>query len=173
MQDLKPQRAIESDSSWHFVGAQCDRADPVDHGQSSRFISQYRRRAVCTDRGSWLDATRSSVRHCAEIHVPSDQEPEHSTGNLAALPTKRLRGISSPCVRAIHGGSAIMGTGAPHPRSGSRKANCQFHVVLSCAQLRNWAPIRLAPARSAASRTDLKKLAPARLASVNVAPLRI
>src|SRR5258708_35640792 len=41
MQDLKPQRAIESDSSWHFVGAQCDRADPVDHGQLSRFICQY------------------------------------------------------------------------------------------------------------------------------------
>src|SRR5882757_8373190 len=40
MQDLKPQRAIESDSSWHFVGAQCDRADPVDHGQPSRFIKR-------------------------------------------------------------------------------------------------------------------------------------
>ena len=35
MQDLKPQRAVESDSSWHFVGAQCDGADPLDHGQSS------------------------------------------------------------------------------------------------------------------------------------------
>src|ERR1700732_42711 len=35
MQDLKPQRAVESDSSWHFVGAQCDRADPLDHGQNS------------------------------------------------------------------------------------------------------------------------------------------
>src|SRR5216684_690734 len=35
MQDLKPQRAIEADSSWHLVGAQCDRADPVDHGQPS------------------------------------------------------------------------------------------------------------------------------------------
>src|SRR5450759_1849567 len=35
MQNLKPQRAIESDSSWHFVGAQCDRADPLDHGQNS------------------------------------------------------------------------------------------------------------------------------------------
>ena len=93
-----------------------------------------------------------------QLGSPSNQEPT---------------GISSPCVRAIHGGSATMGTGAPHARSGSRKANCQFRVVLSCAQLRNWALIRLAPARSAASRTDLKKLAPARLASVNVAPLRI
>src|SRR6266851_8119229 len=35
MQDLKPQRAVKSDSSWHFVGAQCDGADPLDHGQSS------------------------------------------------------------------------------------------------------------------------------------------
>jgi hypothetical protein len=32
MQDLKPQRAVESDGSRHFVGAQCDRADPLDHG---------------------------------------------------------------------------------------------------------------------------------------------
>src|SRR5882672_581205 len=35
MQDLQPQRAVKSDSSWHFVGAQCDGADPLDHGQSS------------------------------------------------------------------------------------------------------------------------------------------
>jgi hypothetical protein len=35
MQDLKPQRAVKSDSSWHFVGAQCNGADPLDHGQSS------------------------------------------------------------------------------------------------------------------------------------------
>src|ERR1700692_1248628 len=35
MQDLKPQPAVKSDSSWHFVGAQCDGADPLDHGQSS------------------------------------------------------------------------------------------------------------------------------------------
>src|SRR3954454_13762949 len=40
MQDLKAQRAVESDSSWHFVGAQCDCADPLDHGQLSRFISR-------------------------------------------------------------------------------------------------------------------------------------
>src|ERR1700732_2926660 len=33
MQKLKPQRAVESDSSRHFVGAQCDRADPFDHGK--------------------------------------------------------------------------------------------------------------------------------------------
>src|SRR3982075_3633759 len=40
MQDLKSQRTVESDSSWHFVGAQCDRADPLDHGQNSPvFIS--------------------------------------------------------------------------------------------------------------------------------------
>src|SRR5258708_2418156 len=35
MQDLKPQPAVKSDSSWHFVGAQCDGADPLDHGQTS------------------------------------------------------------------------------------------------------------------------------------------
>jgi hypothetical protein len=29
------QRAVESDSFSHFVGAQCDRADPLDHGQNS------------------------------------------------------------------------------------------------------------------------------------------
>src|SRR6185369_13765528 len=35
MQDLKPERAVESDGSWHFVGAECNRADPLDHGQNS------------------------------------------------------------------------------------------------------------------------------------------
>src|SRR6478672_4581481 len=35
MQDLKPQRAVESDGSWHFVGAECNRADPLNHGQNS------------------------------------------------------------------------------------------------------------------------------------------
>ena len=35
MQNLKPQRAVESDGSWHFVGAECDRANPLDHGQNS------------------------------------------------------------------------------------------------------------------------------------------
>ena len=50
MQDLKPQRAIESDSSWHFVGAQCDRADPVDHGQPFPvFLAQ---KAGCRPRSS-------------------------------------------------------------------------------------------------------------------------
>src|SRR6266850_6864028 len=35
MQNLKPQRAVESDGSWHVVGAECNRADPLDHGQNS------------------------------------------------------------------------------------------------------------------------------------------
>src|SRR5882762_7947174 len=35
MPDLKPQRAVESDGSWHFVGAECDCANPLDHGQNS------------------------------------------------------------------------------------------------------------------------------------------
>src|SRR5712675_2257514 len=35
MQDLKPQRAVESDGSRHFVGAECNRADSLDHGQNS------------------------------------------------------------------------------------------------------------------------------------------
>src|ERR1700739_1916014 len=35
MQHLKPQRAVESDGSWHFVGPQCDRTDPLDHGRNS------------------------------------------------------------------------------------------------------------------------------------------
>jgi hypothetical protein len=35
MQDLEPQRAVESDGSWHFVGAECDRANPLEHGQNS------------------------------------------------------------------------------------------------------------------------------------------
>src|SRR6266850_3678029 len=45
MQDLKPQRAVESDSSWHFVGAQCDRADPLNHGLNSPVLFP---RAVCS-----------------------------------------------------------------------------------------------------------------------------
>src|ERR1700730_1315010 len=35
MQDLKTQHAVESDGSWHFVGTECNRADPLDHGQNS------------------------------------------------------------------------------------------------------------------------------------------
>src|SRR5437899_4594872 len=35
MQHLKPQRAVELDGSWHFVGAERDRADPLDHEQNS------------------------------------------------------------------------------------------------------------------------------------------
>jgi len=30
MQDLKPQRAVESDSSRHFVALSCARDDPLD-----------------------------------------------------------------------------------------------------------------------------------------------
>src|ERR1700737_987888 len=45
MQDLKPQRAVESDSSLHFVGAQCDRADSLNHGQNSPVSFP---RAVCS-----------------------------------------------------------------------------------------------------------------------------
>src|SRR5580704_4949118 len=65
MQDLKPQRVIESDSSWHFVSAQCDRADPVDHGKPSRFICQYAGRirpitsiagSAVTNRASWVSS---------------------------------------------------------------------------------------------------------------------
>ncbi len=41
MQDLKPQRSVESDSSWHFMGAQLDRADPLDHGQHSPVLFPY------------------------------------------------------------------------------------------------------------------------------------
>src|SRR2546430_9076336 len=35
MQDLKPQRSVELDGSWHVVGAECDRADALDHEQNS------------------------------------------------------------------------------------------------------------------------------------------
>jgi hypothetical protein len=35
MQDIKPQGTVESDSPWHFVSAERDRADPLDHGQNS------------------------------------------------------------------------------------------------------------------------------------------
>ena len=40
MQDLKPQRVVEPNSSWHFVGAQCDRADPSIIAELSCFISR-------------------------------------------------------------------------------------------------------------------------------------
>src|SRR4029453_160434 len=38
MEDLKPQRSIEADGAWHFMGAQRDRADPFDHGQNSLWL---------------------------------------------------------------------------------------------------------------------------------------
>src|SRR5258708_23233675 len=68
IQDLKPQRAVESDSSWHFVGAQCDRADPLDHGQSSpvlfpRAVSTGQSKAECATyrltAASWIDWIRN------------------------------------------------------------------------------------------------------------------
>src|SRR4051812_36643006 len=41
MQDLEPQRYIESDSPWHIVGGECNRADPLDH---------WKELPVCTSR---------------------------------------------------------------------------------------------------------------------------
>jgi hypothetical protein len=49
MQDFKPQRAIESDRSWHFVGTQCDRVDALDHGQFSRLIPGAAGIATCKE----------------------------------------------------------------------------------------------------------------------------
>src|ERR1700737_4039034 len=69
MQDLKPERAVESDRSWHFVDAQCNRADPLDHGRNSpvlipcavcsRHFSTGRNKAGCATHrltaASWID----------------------------------------------------------------------------------------------------------------------
>src|SRR6266700_1370170 len=46
MQDLEPQRTVESDSSGHFVGAQCDRADPLDHVQLQRWPDRWSGRRI-------------------------------------------------------------------------------------------------------------------------------
>src|SRR3982074_2906046 len=35
MKDLKSQSPVEPDRAWHVVGAQCNRADTLDHGVSS------------------------------------------------------------------------------------------------------------------------------------------
>src|ERR1700688_3043689 len=59
---------------------------------------------------------------------------------------------------ASHNRSGIGGIGAPQARSESRTTVCQFRAAMSCAQLKNLAPIRLAPDRSAPSMTALKKL---------------
>ena len=41
MQDIKSQGSVESDSSWHVMGAQRERAGPLDHGQNSPVLSPY------------------------------------------------------------------------------------------------------------------------------------
>src|SRR3979490_2797166 len=73
MQDLKPERAVELDGSWHFVGAQGDRADPLDHGQNSPALFPC---AVCS-------------RHFSTgLHEPdavSSLSVSQSRGRLAAL----------------------------------------------------------------------------------------
>jgi hypothetical protein len=72
MQDLKPQHAIEPDSSWHFVGAQCDCADPVDHGQLSRFISQRRRRRTRLPLRGWRrEAPKTWALGCERVSMNS------------------------------------------------------------------------------------------------------
>src|SRR6266567_1763372 len=50
----------------------------------------------------------------------------------------------------------------PQASVSSRKADCQFPVTMSWAQLRNWAPAKKASARLAPSSTALNKFAPSR-----------
>src|SRR6266404_5140521 len=64
------------------------------------------------------------------------------------------------------------GIAAPQASSSSRNADCQFRVTTSWAQLRNWAPYRNAPARSASSSTALNKFAPSRCAPDRLALLK-
>src|ERR1700719_2650954 len=64
------------------------------------------------------------------------------------------------------------GTAAPQASASSRKVDCQFRVTTSCAQFKNWAPFKKAPARSAPSSTALKKLPPSRCATDKFAPLK-
>src|ERR1700682_2430289 len=61
----REQRAVESDSSWHFAGAQCDRADPLDHGQNSPVLFP---RAVCSRRSE-----QSRVRDVQADRRPMDR----------------------------------------------------------------------------------------------------
>src|ERR1019366_821016 len=70
MQDLKPQRAMEPDSSWHFVGAQCDRADPPrSWTELSCFISL-----------RYLWSTLLHNPFFAVLRVPRPATPSHGDG---------------------------------------------------------------------------------------------
>src|SRR5438445_3080836 len=64
----------------------------------------------------------------------------------------------------LYFGGFLSGIEAPQASVSSRKADCQFRVTMSWAQLRNWAPVKKAPARLAPSSTALKKFAPSRWA---------
>ena len=66
----------------------------------------------------------------------------------------------------------LSGIGAPQPSVSSRKADCQFRVTTSWAQLRNSAPIKTASARLAPSSIALNKFAPSRCALDKFAPLK-
>ena len=68
MQDLKPQRSVEPESSWHLVGAQCDRADPLNHGQPCCFISPAVSRTIVF--GECRDHAASSIFKDEESSVP-------------------------------------------------------------------------------------------------------
>src|ERR1700726_2645470 len=63
VQDLKPQRAVKSDGSYHFVGAQCDHADRLDHGHPCAVCSRHFSTAECVTHGltaaSWIDWIRN------------------------------------------------------------------------------------------------------------------
>ena len=84
-QDLKPQRAIESDSWWHFVGAQCDRADPLDHGQNSPVLFPC---AVVVD--------TSPPPFFAVLRVRRPATPSHGDGARRAWSSASKKGATIP-----------------------------------------------------------------------------
>src|ERR1700686_976285 len=100
MQDLKTQHAVESDGSWHFVGAECDRADPLDHGQNSPVSFP---RAV---------ATGPDWQLAADAHRIGRELPVSQFPRGAYLPSKYLRINSRLRPPAVHNRTIT----APPPR---------------------------------------------------------
>src|SRR5437868_2881892 len=100
MQDLKPQRSVESDSSWHFMGAQRDRADPSMMDRTLPFHFP----APLPQASDWQLAADA---HRIERELPVSHFPRG-----AYLPSKYLR-INS---RLISPQAHTQAINAPPPR---------------------------------------------------------
>src|SRR5882672_8664596 len=98
MQDLKPQRAVESDRSWHFVGAQCDRADSLDHGRNSPVSFP---RASNSQPASRVQILSGHYNTAVRVPLPL-QLRESEMFDLGSVPYKDSDELCIACVLSAH-----------------------------------------------------------------------